>query len=127
MSKHLLRTVLLISSLLVGCSGLPVNLTGKWHVTTNFRAFGFDSNTSEDWVLQQTGSTITGINGKNHVKGTIDGSKVEFQSDAMKIVRPGGEEWTNYSGRVTDANNMKGTVTNSRPEKMNWTAVRLSK
>jgi hypothetical protein len=88
-------------------SMLAADVTGKWSATVETDA----GTGSPSFVFKQSGETLTGtyagMLGEAPLTGTVKGDDIEFSFKAA----PQGETVTvKYKGKVTAANQIKGTV-----------------
>jgi len=115
-SVRLIGTFLLTMSAALGQT--PVNVTGKWNVTVRMPS----GPSSEEWTIQQKGTSITGTakgeRGELLVSGTIEGA---FFRVSMK---DGSKE---HKVRATvDGNEMDGSITFGVGDSRLWFAKRPS-
>jgi hypothetical protein len=94
----------LLALALISVAAFAADITGTWTAAVDLG----DNNGTATFVLKQTGDelsgTYSGALGTAPVKGTVKGDKVEWtfdSSDAGKI---------SYSGTLSGATKMKGTV-----------------
>ena len=89
---------------LIGVAAFAADITGTWTAAVELDA----GNGSATFVLKQTGDqlsgTYSGALGSAPVKGTVKGDKVEWTFDTADAGT------VSYSGTLSGATKMKGTV-----------------
>jgi hypothetical protein len=97
------------------------DITGTWEVTIHYPPP--DGDYVARYVLKQDGEKITGtyhgMYGPADVTGTIRWEEVAL---SVTVQLAGGPNTARFSGRVTSATRMSGTVTGTSDQPRKWTA-----
>ncbi len=100
-------------------SAVAANITGTWEVTIHY--LPDDTDYQARYVLKQDGEKITGeyqgMYGPAEVTGTIKANDV-----ALSVTVHGST--ARFSGQVTSATTMSGTVTGTSDKPRKWSAVK---
>jgi hypothetical protein len=119
---HLVSFVIAICGLvLVGfpATAAPADITGTWEVTIHY--LPDDTDYQATYVLKQDGEKITGqyqgMNGPADVTGTIKSNDV-----VLRVTVKGTN--AEFTGRVSSATTMSGTVTGTSDKPRKWSAER---
>jgi hypothetical protein len=111
----------LLVSIQLPVSTAAANITGTWEVTIHYPPP--DGDYVARYVLKQDGEKITGtyhgMYGPADVTGTIRSEEVAL---SVTVQLAGGPNTARFSGRVTSATRMSGTVTGTSDQPRKWTA-----
>lgn len=110
-------------SMELAASATAVNITGTWEVTIYYQPD--DNDYSATYVLKQDGEKITGtyhgMYGPADVIGTIKAEEVVLSVTVNVRDRP---QTAHFSGKLTSATKMSGTVTGTSDKPRKWSAER---
>jgi hypothetical protein len=112
--------VLVVTELLASASA--ANITGTWELTIYYQPD--DSDYVATYVLKQDGEKISGtyhgMHGPADVTGTIKGDAVTMAVTVQSLTTI----TARFSGKVTAATKMSGTVTGTSDKPRKWSAER---
>jgi hypothetical protein len=101
-------------------SAAPANVTGTWELTICYEPD--DRDYTARYVLKQEGEKITGtyhgMYGPAEVSGTIKANAVTLRVTVQSLTAI----TANFSGKVTSATKMAGTVTGTSDKPRQWSA-----
>jgi hypothetical protein len=97
------------------------DITGTWEVTIHYPPP--DGNYQATYILKQDSENITGTYhgkyGPADVTGSIKSNDVVL---SVTVQLPGGPNTARFSGKVTSATKMSGTVTGTSDQPRKWSA-----
>jgi hypothetical protein len=104
-------------------SAAAADITGTWEVTIHYPLP--DGDYLATYVLKQNGEKITGtyhgMYGPADVTGTIKSNDVTL---SVTVQLPGGPNTGRFTGKVTSATAMSGTVTGTSDQPRKWSALK---
>jgi hypothetical protein len=122
-----MRFLYCIVSFTMAISGLAsleppaADITGTWEVTIHYPPP--DGDYKATYILKQSGEKIAGtyhgMYGPADVTGTIKSNDLTM---SVTVQLPGGPNTARFTGKVSSATKMSGTVTGTSDQPRQWTA-----